>query len=736
MMKRLMAILATLMVVIPWASTKKVHAAEDTPSQRYVEAMGSGWNLGNTFDGFDEAGDTGETSWSNPVVTRELISSVKDKGYDSIRLPFTAHMRVGGAESDYQLDEAFLDRYEEVVNWALEEDLYVMVNVHHDSWIWLADWDGSTESEDYTKYVRIWEQLADHFKDYDERVMFESINEPQFYTDDEATALSHLETINDSFHTIVRNSGGQNAERMLVLPTLVTDAAQNRLDALYQQIIEFEDENIIATIHYYSEWVFSANLGTTEFDEELWDGVTARTSLISVFDRIAATFTENGIGVVVGEYGLLGYDKGDEVNQLGETLKFLEFINFYAEEKGFNLILWDNGQHIDRYTYEWKNALFGNMIEASMEGRSAYSEGLDTIFLNPTDLESGVSIPLTLNGRALEVISEGDTALTEGVDYTIQGTTLQLTEAYLNQLLERTSGVTGSETSLRMQFNGGADWYQTLVYSEAPVMSEAQGTVSEGIRIPTAFNGSQLKSVVSQNEAGAIVSNNNWWGFLEHSSEFLPNEEENTVDMLARYTSILSDDLYTLTFTYYDGTVIEYQLTVQDGVISGQSITAVDVPEEEPEVVPDPEIEPEPETELPVEEVPEAPVEAVPGEGIDPEVPVEEEPATQPDEEVTVPETESPTVTEPEASPEAVDEDTSEDLNEEATEGRREAVSSSEGAHHVRLTEEPTRSHGKEDVTKAQMLPKTGMAVPITGLIGSLFLSSSLGMVFWNKKRK
>ncbi|MFC6463575.1 cellulase family glycosylhydrolase [Marinilactibacillus sp. GCM10026970] len=712
MMKRLMAILATLMVVIPWASTKKAHAAENTPSQRYVEAMGSGWNLGNTFDGFDEAGDTGETSWSNPVVTRELIGSVKDKGYDSIRLPFTAHMRVGGAESDYQLDEAFLDRYEEVVNWALEEDLYVMVNVHHDSWIWLADWDGSTEAEAYTQYVRIWEQLADRFKDYDERVMFESINEPQFYTNDEATALSHLETINDSFHTIVRNSGGQNAERMLVLPTLVTDAAQNRLDALYQQIIGFDDENLIATIHYYSEWVFSANLGTTEFDEELWDGVTARTSLINVFDRIAATFTENGIGVVVGEYGLLGYDKGDEVNQLGETLKFLEFINYYAEEKGFNLILWDNGQHIDRYTYEWKNPLFGNMIEASMEGRSAYSEGLDTIFLNPTDPEGGLSIPLTLNGRTLQAVSEGGTALTEGMDYTLQGTTLQLTEAYLNQLLERTSGVTGSETTLRLQFNGGADWYQTLIYSEAPVMSEAQGTVSEGIRIPTAFNGSQLKSVVSQNEAGVIVSNNNWWGFLEHSSEFLPNEDENTVDMLARYTSILSNGLYNLTFTYYDGIVIGYQLTVQDDVISGQVITVVDVPEEEPEVIPDPELEPEPEAELPVEEVP-----------------VEEEPTTQPEEGMTAPETESPTVTEPETSPEAV-------VSEEATAEMSETISNNEGAHHVRLTDELTRSHGKEDVTKAQMLPKTGMAVPITGLVGSLFLSSGLGMFFWNKKRK
>ncbi|WP_208559460.1 cellulase family glycosylhydrolase [Marinilactibacillus kalidii] len=703
-MKKLIAILATLMVVIPWASTKKVQAAEETPSQRYVEAMGSGWNLGNTFDGFDEAGDTGETSWSNPVVTRELISSVKDKGYDSIRMPFTAHMRVGGAESNYQLDEAFLDRYEEVVNWALEEDLYVMINVHHDSWIWLADWDGNTEAEAYKKYVRIWEQLADRFKDYDERVMFESINEPQFYTD-EANALSHLEKINNTFHTIIRNSGGRNAERMLILPTLVTDSAQSRLDALYQQIVGLEDENIIATIHYYSEWVFSANLGTTQFDDELWDGVTARTSLINTFDRIAETFTENGIGVVIGEYGLLGYDKGDDVNPLGETLKFLEFINYYADQKGLNLILWDNGQHIDRYTYQWKNTRFGDMIESSMEGRSAYSTGWDTTFLNRTVPESGISIPLTLNGLTLAAVSEGDTALTAGVDYTMQGTNLQLTEAYLNRLLERTGGVTGSESTLRLQFDGGADWYQTLVYSEAPVMSEAQGTVSEGIRIPTAYNGSQLKSVVSQNEAGAIVSNNSWWRFLEHSSEFVPNESENTIDLLTRYTSILSDGQYTLTFTYYDGTVIPYQLSIQNGGISGQVVTAV----ETPEVTPKP----------PVEAAPGAPIEETPGEVTEPE---------EPEETISTPDT--PTVSEPETMPEAE--------NLENKSNHREMldiVGDREAEGYIRIEEEPIFSSDNEEVSKAQALPATGMTTSITGFVGSLLLSSGLGMFFWSKRR-
>ena len=106
-----------------------------TVSQQYVDAMSPGWNLGNTFDSFDTGGDKGEESWGNPVVTKELIKQVKAAGFNSIRIPFTSIMRTTDGP-EYKIDQAFLDRYAEVVNWALEEDLYVMINLHHDSWNW------------------------------------------------------------------------------------------------------------------------------------------------------------------------------------------------------------------------------------------------------------------------------------------------------------------------------------------------------------------------------------------------------------------------------------------------------------------------------------------------------------------------------------------------------------------------------------------------------------------------
>lgn len=543
---------------------------EKTPSQLYVEAMGSGWNLGNTFDGFDAGGDQGEESWGNPRVTRELIRTIKDRGFDSIRIPFTTTMRIGDESTNYLIDEVFLNRYEEVVNWALEEDLYVMVNVHHDSWEWLANWDGDPNSSEFQKFESIWIQLAERFKDYDERLMFESINEPQFWQTDEAAALF---AINEVFYTIVREFGGNNLSRMLILPTIHTDFSQDKLDALYQQITNFEDENIIATIHYYSEWVYSANLGKTRFDEVLWDNQTPRTSLVEAFDRVYDTYTANGIGVTVGEYGLLGYDKSDYANNLGETLKFIEFINYYADQKDINLMLWDNGQHLNRWTYEWNNPLFGAMIKNSMSTRSSYAAGLDTIFISDEELDRPISIPLILNGNELTAIYNGQEQLIEEQDYTYESETITLTQSYIQGLAFENYG---EMTNLIFLFSNGADWRQTLVYSDTPYLHHSEGTVAEGLFIETDFNGTLLEKAESVNEEGEIVSNNSWWGFLEYHSEFRADYENETIVLTPTYFNAADNGSYILTFTFYDGSTIEYSITVDGNSVIGYQLTEVE----------------------------------------------------------------------------------------------------------------------------------------------------------------
>ena len=137
--------------------------------------------------------------------------------------------------------------------------------------------------------------------------MFESINEPVFGNNlDATTQMSLLNELNTDFYNVVRGTGGGNATRPLVLPSLWTNAGQQNLDSLNSTIASLNDLNIIATIHFYGFWPFSANIaGYTKFETNTINDIT--TSLDNVYN----TFVSKGIPVVVGEYGLLGYGNGE-----------------------------------------------------------------------------------------------------------------------------------------------------------------------------------------------------------------------------------------------------------------------------------------------------------------------------------------------------------------------------------------------------------------------------------------
>lgn len=182
--------------------------ADDTRKssiQRYVEAMQPGWNLGNTFD----ATGSDETSWGNPRVTRELIEQIAAQGYKSIRIPITWKQRMGDGP-DYTIDPAFLDRIEEVVDWSLDAGLYVIINLHHDSWLWVSNM-GTEHDEVLARFQAAWAQIANRFKNHSRKLLFESINEPRFsgsWGNDSPEYFKWLDELNTSFHKIVRESGG------------------------------------------------------------------------------------------------------------------------------------------------------------------------------------------------------------------------------------------------------------------------------------------------------------------------------------------------------------------------------------------------------------------------------------------------------------------------------------------------------------------------------------------------
>lgn len=564
------------------AETEPMSNDGKSASQAYVEAMGHGWNLGNSFDGFEadlELPDPGETAWGNPAVTQDLIKAVKGKGYSSIRIPFTVYRRytvnenAGENEYKYVIDANWLARYKEVVDWAVSEDLYVMINIHHDSWIWLKYWNGDESAEEYRMYTDFWKQMAEYFKDEPEKVCFETINEPDFSDSDGISAQQKLDKMNRAAYDIIRGIT-ENANRMIVMPTTYTKTDAEPCAALGSFIQSLNDANVIATVHYYCEWVYSANLGKTGFDEALWDEYTPRNAVDTMMNTIDEQFISKGIGVIVGEYGLLGYDASENCLQTGEELKYYEYMNYLAQQHKVCLVFWDNGSGINRTDFTWKKPLVGSMLETSMTTRSSYATGLDTIYLKG-EVAEDIAIPLTLNGNTFTGI-EG---LTEGTDYSYDASTATVTlkKEYVNQQLANAADY-GTFAELVFKFYAGADWHQYLVKYDTPKVGSAQGDKS-GIEIPVTFNGSKVKRMMTYQASGKVGPNSSWWDYLQYDGSFSVDYQNGSITLKDAlfYDDTVKDGWMKAKVEFYDGQTMDIWLKVEGNTVTSSPEYAQDV---------------------------------------------------------------------------------------------------------------------------------------------------------------
>lgn len=183
-------------------------AMRDMTTQELIEDMGLGINLGNTFEatGSWVGGTTVsafERCWGSPIITEEMIKGIKDGGFGVVRLPANWSNLMS---DDYTISPEFDARIHEVVDWILDNDMYVILNMHHETWI--ADMP-TNEEECLTHYSRLWEQITESFKDYDDHLMFESLNEEGGWdsvwnqygssTEGKAEAFGYLNKLNQTF---------------------------------------------------------------------------------------------------------------------------------------------------------------------------------------------------------------------------------------------------------------------------------------------------------------------------------------------------------------------------------------------------------------------------------------------------------------------------------------------------------------------------------------------------------
>ncbi|MGM1022439.1 MAG: cellulase family glycosylhydrolase [Bacillota bacterium] len=525
--------------------------------QSYVEAMQPGWNLGNSLD----ATGADETSWGNPRITQALIQQIAAQGYKSIRIPVTWDKHIGAAPN-YTVDSAYMNRVDEVVRWALDANLYVMINVHHDSWLWVSSMEPKHD-EVLARYKALWTQIANRFKDQPNKLMFESINEPRFSeggTTDETKMKQMLQELNVSFHKIVRASGGNNATRPLVLPGLDTSPAQNKINELYNTITKLNDPNLIATVHYYGYWPFSVNIaGYTTFEKD------TKNDIIQTFDNVYNAFVAKGIPVIVGEYGLLGFDKNTGVIEQGEKLKFFEYLTYYMKEKKITGILWDNGQHFNRTTYKWSDPELFNVMKSSLKGRSSNAVS-DLIHLKKGTSVQDATVTLNLNGNQLSTLSANNKQLKQGTDYTLSGDTLTLKASLLTSLT--TSGKYGENAVINAKFNKGADWNFKVVVYDTPKLSATEGT-TQTFTIPTDFRGSQLATMEAVYTNGGNAGPQDWTPYKEFGNTFAPAYDANGIKLLPEFFNSVKDGEVTLKFHFWSGDVVTYKITKSGTRVTG-----------------------------------------------------------------------------------------------------------------------------------------------------------------------
>ncbi len=521
-----------------------------------VAAMQPSWNLGNTLDAIPE-----ETSWGNPLATRALLAKVRSEGYRSVRIPvtWTDHQ---SATAPYTIDAAFMSRVKQIADWAEAEGLYAVLNVHHDSWQWVSKM--STDHDNVlARFNSTWTQISSAFKDEPRTLLFESINEPQFDNATAAQKTQMLEELNVSFHRIVRASGGQNATRLLVLPTQACTPSQELMDELTTTIGKLDDPNLVATVHYYSWYPFSVNIaGGTHYDE------AARKDLDEAFARMRATFTAKGIPVYLGEYGLLGYPDDNHPSRIerGEAFKYFEHVGYAARQAGVTTALWDPGfAYLNRTTLQWRDQELFNVIKSSWTTRSG-TASFDRFFVPKSGTVTDQSLTLNRNGLSFQGLWKGATKLTAGLDYTVSGNTLTLKAAALTRLVgNREYGV---NSTIEARFSRGLPWKIHVTTYDTPQQSGATGT-TDSLVIPTQFRGDQLATMESVYADGSNAGPADWTAFQEFNNNFRPDYTGNAITLTNTFLASLRDNApVTLTFHFYSGAKVTYHVTR-----SGTSVT-------------------------------------------------------------------------------------------------------------------------------------------------------------------
>ena len=374
---------------VPARAATSTSSFQDLNQQQITEAMGVGYNLGNSLEAND-AGTPNETAWGNPKLTEQFVLAAKSAGFQSIRIPVSYLNKIDD-NNGYQIDSAWLDRVQEVVDYCVKNDMYAIVNMHGDGYTtinggWLLC-GNSDQTKIREKYKACWQQIATRFKDYDEHLIFESMNE-EFdgtYGDPNRTYYENINTYNQIFVDTVRQTGGNNDKRWLLIPGWNTDINYTvgdygfalPTDQYLSSGVAAGEKRIMISVHYYAPWEFcgTESQAVTQWGSKATDS-TKKASwgdesyMVSQFKKLKDKFVSQGYPVVIGEFGAINKSSIDSQNTVCRA-DFYQKVCYYAKQNGLVPVAWDNGYNgvygfclIDRST---NTVVHPEVVNAVME---------------------------------------------------------------------------------------------------------------------------------------------------------------------------------------------------------------------------------------------------------------------------------------------------------------------------------------------------------------------------------
>lgn len=462
------------------AAKKDTTSFEDLNQSQIVEAMGPGWNLGNQLESVTDNVPE-ETNWGNPVITEKLIQSVKAAGFKSIRIPVSYFAKIDD-DKDYTIDSKWLDRVQEVVNYCIKNDLYAVINIHGDGYNtidggWLLC-NGKNQTEIKKKYKKVWKQIAERFKNYDEHLLFESMNE-EFdgsYSEPNKEYYQNINDYNQIFVDTVRKTGDNNTKRWLIIPGWNTNIDYTAgdygfklpTDQYRDKSIDKEEQRIMISVHYYSPWDFCGgeNGVITQWGNEADDPSKTSTTCDETYMKnqlnlMKTTFADKGYPVFIGEYGSIDKTSYDSENEYYRAY-FARKLCQLSRKNGCIPMYWDNGYNgvhgfglFDRTTCEVTQPVIIDAIMEDFGQKASQNSTLMSVRLYVSDskywttIQSDNTARITKKGGTYTLKLKGDKDMLSNI------TTIALKDCNVELGNQTKSDFTNAQIVIdKVRFNG------------------------------------------------------------------------------------------------------------------------------------------------------------------------------------------------------------------------------------------------------------------------------------------